>query len=114
MKYTTKTVLHPKESILGNPIAVLNIGLSLLAALLVIYFISSSNTIAAQRYSIRSLSEKSSSLSVENGILMAEQAQFEDSTLLADYARAGNMVEARDVAYIFENGSVAFTDRNAP
>ena len=95
-------------------LAVLNVGLLVIALILIVYFISSANAIAAQRYSIRHLIEKSASLSAENGALMAERASFEDSTLLSDFARAGNMVEARDVAYIFENGSVAVTDRNAP
>lgn len=114
MGYNIKSNLKQKQATTFGPVAILNIGLAVVAMVLVVYFISSSNTIAAQRYSIRSLSEKSASLSAENGALMAERARFEDSELLSDFARAGSMVEARDVAYIFENGSVAVTDRNAP
>jgi len=114
MTYNAKTNLKRNQSVAFGPLAILNVGLTAFAVILVVYFISSSNTIAAHRYSIRHLSEKFASLSAENGVLMAERARFEDSALLSDFARAGNMVEARDVAYIFENGSVAVTDRNAP
>lgn len=114
MAYDVKTNSTKRHSAVFGPLAIVNVGLLATALVLIVYFISSSNTIAAQRYSIRHLSEKSASLSAENGSLMAERAQFEDSALLLDFARAGSMVEARDVAYIFENGSVAVTDRNAP
>ncbi|MEK7194766.1 MAG: hypothetical protein AAB667_00715 [Patescibacteria group bacterium] len=109
-----KINLRQKRAGLFGPLAILNAGLMATALVLILYFVFSSNAIAAQRYSIRHLSEKSASLSAENGVLMAERARFEDSALLSDFARAENMVEARDVAYIFENGSVAVTDRNAP
>ena len=114
MAYDLKTKSIKNQSAAFGPLAIVNVGLLAVALVLIVYFISSSNAIAAQKYSIRHLSEKSASLSAENGSLMAERAQFEDSALLLDFARAGSMVEARDVAYIFENGSVAVTDRNAP
>lgn len=112
MAYDVKTNSTKRHSAVFGSLAIVNVSLLAAALVLIVYFISSSNAIATQRYSIRQLSEKSASLSAENGTLMAERAQFEDSALLLDFARAGSMVEARDVAYIFENGSVAVTETN--
>lgn len=95
----------------NNPaIFITNVALGLAALGLMIYFVVGANAVAADRYLIRELNERAVSLASENGLLMAERARVEDPALLADFARKNNMIEARDVAYIFETGRVAVNE----
>jgi hypothetical protein len=94
-----------------TPMTILNIGLMLLAATLLVYYMISANGIAADTYRIKSLQEQAAMLVEENGSLIAEKTQIEDPSSLAEFARSHQMVEAKDVTYLFGDGTVAFSGR---
>lgn len=90
-----------------TPVVIANVALLLLTAVLLVYYVISANAIAADTYRVKLLKEEAASLIEENSSMVAHQTQVEDPSLLAEFARAHQMVEAKDVTYLFENGNVA-------
>lgn len=90
-----------------TPVVIVNALLLLLTAVLLVYYVISANAIAADTYKVKLLKEEAASLIEENSSLVAQKTQVEDPSLLAEFARTHQMVEAKDVTYLFENGSVA-------
>lgn len=90
-----------------TPVVIANTALLLLTAVLLVYYVVSANAIAADTYKIKSLKEEAASLIEENSLLVTEKTRVEDPSSLAEFARTHQMVEAKDVTYLFENGSVA-------
>lgn len=62
---------------------------------------------ATDKYQIKVLDEKLTSLNEVRTSLAAKRSAVEDPSGLMDFAKGHNMVEAKNVTYIFENGNVA-------
>lgn len=71
------------------------------------YFVSGANSIASQEYNVLSLRSQIARLNEQQSALTAEKTATEDPEAAAIYAQNRNMVEAKDIFYVFENGSVA-------
>jgi hypothetical protein len=90
-----------------NPILVSNVILLGVLGLLLSFYIIQANMIAADRYKVKILNEKLTSLNEARTSLSAQRSETEDPSELAEFARSRGMVQASNVAYIFENGNVA-------
>ena len=93
-----------------NPVStvfILNVILSLIVGLLVIYYVVQANIIAADNYKINLLNQKLDSLNETRSSLAAQKSSMEDPARILDFAVSQNMVEAKNTAYLFENGNVA-------
>lgn len=90
-----------------NPILVSNVILIAVFGLLLSFYIIQANMIAADKYQVKFLNEKLTSLNEVRTSLAAQRSETEDPSELMEFARAQGMVEAKNVTYIFENGNVA-------
>src|SRR3989344_6817870 len=88
-------------------IFIFNVTLSLIVGLLVIYYVVQANIIAASEYKISLLNQRLESLNEIRSSLEAQKSLMEDPTKILDFALSQNMVEAKNVVYLFENGDVA-------
>lgn len=88
-------------------IGVLNMFLLTATIFLVIYYVFISNMTTASNYKVGTLNDKLSELMEFNGLLTAKKLSVEDSSLIFNFAQNHNMVEARSIVHIFENGGVA-------
>ncbi len=90
-----------------STVFIINAGVLLIASLLVIYFVIQANIIAASSYKISQLNQELQSLNETRSSLAVQKSAMEDPARLLDFALSQNMVEAKNAAYIFENGNVA-------
>ena len=93
-----------------NPIStvfIVNTVILLIAGLLMVYYVVQANVIAASNYKTSSLNQKLESLNETRSSLAAQKTSMEDSAKVLDFALSQNMVEAKNVVYLFENGDVA-------
>lgn len=88
-------------------IFVFNMILSLVIGLLMIYYVVQANIIAASNYKISSLNQRLESLNEVRSSLAAQKSSVEDPARILDFALSQNMVEAKNIVYLFENGNVA-------
>jgi len=79
----------------------------LIAGLLMIYYVVQANIIAASNYKINLLNQKLESLNEVRSNLAAQKSSMEEPAKVFEFALSQNMVEAKNVAYLFENGNVA-------
>lgn len=100
----TQTNLHSPTV---NPILVSNIILLGVLGLVLSFYIIEANMIATDKYRIKVLDEKLTSLNEVRTSLAAKRSAVEDPSGLMDFAKSHNMVEAKNVTYMFENGNVA-------
>lgn len=84
-----------------------NFALIGVVALLFFYYVMMANSIASKNYQIQTLRDKMGVLSEASGLLMAEKLILESPTALFEFAKSSNLVEARNILYIFENRNVA-------
>lgn len=90
-----------------NPVFISNIILLGIAALALSFYIIQANMIATDKYEIKILGEKLTSLNEVLTTLSVQRSQAEDPSALMEFARSRNMIEAKNITYIFENGDVA-------
>ena len=90
-----------------NPILISNVTLLAVLGLVLSFYIIEANMMAADKYSIKVLDEKLTALNEVRTSLSAKQSVIEDPSGLMDFAKSHNMVEAKNVSYMFENGNVA-------
>lgn len=90
-----------------DPILISNILLLGIAGLLLSFYIIQANNIAADKYNIKILSEKLTSLNEVKTSLEAQRAEIDNPSELMEFAQSRNMVEAKNITYLFENGNVA-------
>ena len=102
----TKTQVQPI-----NPILVSNVILLGIFGLLLSFYIVQANMIAADKYKVKILNEKLTSLNEVRTSLAAQRSGTEDPSELTEFAQARGMVQAKNVTYIFENGNVALQVR---
>ena len=81
----------------------------LLAAVVALasYYVIGANGITSSNYLIKILKDKLTQINEERSVLLSQKAGLEDSLITLEFAKANNMVEAKNISYIFENGSVA-------
>lgn len=90
-----------------NPILISNILLLGIAGLLLSFYIIQANNIAADKYKIKILGERLTSLNEVRTSLEAQRAEIDNPSGLMEFALSRNMVEAKNITYLFENGNVA-------
>ena len=72
-----------------------------------VYYVVQANVIAASNYKTSSLNQKLESLNETRSSLAVQKTSMEDSAKVLNFALSQNMVEAKNVIYLFENGDVA-------
>ena len=85
----------------------INITMLLIAGFLTVYYVVQANIIAAGSYKTTSLNQKLESLNEIRSVLSAQKSSMEDPARVLDFALSRNMVEAKNVSYLFENENVA-------
>jgi len=88
--------------------AILNVFLIALAGGLLLFYIIEANAIAADQYTTQALNREVQALSETHMELSQQQAQFEDPSALFSFALEHNMIEAKEISYLFESGNVAY------
>ena len=96
------------QLVLTNPTTVLNLALIGLAAVLLLYYVLTANTVAANQYHTQALSQQVQALSETHMTLTQEQARLGDSSMLATFASQYGMVVANEASYVFDGGKVAY------
>ncbi len=71
------------------------------------YYISEVNSATSVKYNISSLRNQITHLSEQQNLLTAKKSATENPVAALMFAQSQNMVEAKDIVYIFENGNVA-------
>lgn len=100
-----------KKEMVHNPtsmVFVINTIALLIVGLLVIYYVIQANIVAASDYKISLLNQKLESLNEVNSSLAAQKSLREDPAKVLDFALRQNMVEAKNAAYLFESGNIAY------
>lgn len=93
-----------------NPVSTLfivNTIIVLVAGLLMVYYVIQANVIAASNYKINLLNQKLESLNEIRSSLATQKSSMEDPAKVLDFALSQNMVEAKNIVYLFENQDVA-------
>lgn len=90
------------------PATILNMLLVALAGGLLLFYIIEANAIAADQYTTQALNREVQTLSETRMELAQQQAQFENTSVLTSFALEHNMIEAKEVSYLFESGNVAY------
>lgn len=93
-----------------NPIStvfIVNTIIMLIAGLLMVYYVVQANVIAAGNYKISLLNQELESLNETRSSLAAQKSLMEDPEKVLNFALSQNMVEAKNVVYLFENPDVA-------
>ncbi len=81
----------------------------LLAAVVALaaYYVIGANGLASDSYKIKLMKEKLTQINEERSLLLSQKAGLEESLYALEFAKASNMVEAKNISYIFENKNVA-------
>lgn len=74
---------------------------------LALYYIIGANGLAAVNYKVKLLNDKLTQLDEDQAILLSKKAGVEETLITHEFARSHNMVEAKNISYIFEKSSVA-------
>lgn len=101
--------MHKHINTIGEKDIVLWVNFALIGVvvLLFFYYVMMANSIAAKNYKAQTLRDKMGVLSEAGGLLMAEKLILESPVALVEFAKSSNLVEARNILYIFENRNVA-------
>lgn len=86
----------------------LNFVLAGIAVTFLVAYVVNANATAANQYLMKSLDERTQTLSEERVALSQQQAELENPSLLASQAESQGMVSASDISYIFANSNVAY------
>ena len=86
-----------------------SINIFLLAAIVAFafYYIIGANGLASVNYEVKILNDKLIQLDEEQAALLAQKAGIEETLITHEFARSHNMVEAKNISYIFEKSNVA-------
>lgn len=84
-----------------------NIALFGVVGLLLFYYVMVANSVASKNYRVQNLRSKLEALAEINGVLMSKKIISESPIALLEFARSQNLVEAKNILYIFENKNVA-------
>ena len=100
MKYSN--TIKEKDIILWVNIMFIGI-----ASLLLFYYVMMANVVTAKNYRIQTLRNQIELLAEANSGLMAQKLALETPNVLFEFANSHNLVEAKNISYIFENKDVA-------
>lgn len=92
---------------LSDAVLWVNITFLGIAVMLILHYVTVANSMSSKNYSIQLLRDKAHALTEVNGSLMSKKLSLESPTALLEYAKASNLVEAKNIVYIFENRNVA-------
>ena len=85
----------------------INTLLAMIGLVLLTYYIIETNGISADIYQLKLLNGRLATLNEVGSAISDQQSLPENAVLLADFVAQHTMVPARDVMYLFENGTVA-------
>lgn len=100
------TVSHQPQN-LFNAVTFLNLGLLAVCAGLLFYYVLSANGLAAANYHISALRDDLVRATDQQTALTSLAARLDSIESVSSFALAHQMVVAKDISYIFENGNVA-------
>lgn len=86
---------------------VLNTMLLAVSALLLVYYIIGANSITSDNYRIKLLIDRLTQFNEEQSNLLAQKASIDESSVIRAFAQTHNMIEAKNISYIFESSNVA-------
>ncbi len=104
----SELAIKTKEGVLQfGPTLVINTILLTAGALLIIYYIIGANNLTSTNYKIKLLSDQLAQLNEEQSSLISQKAGVEESIVTLGFAKSHNMVEAKNISYVFESSNVA-------
>lgn len=90
-----------------NRVVLFNIAMLAIAAAFLLFYVIGTNEITANSYKTKLLNEKLFVLNEITTKLTINKNSFDDSARVLEFARGQNMIEAKNISYLFENGAVA-------
>ena len=74
---------------------------------MVFYYILLANSATSSSYKIKTLRQQLTQATAQNSALLSQKSSIEDPNAAMQYALDQHMAEAKNVSYLFGNGSVA-------
>ena len=90
-----------------NRVGLFNIAMLAIAAAFLLIYVIGANKITAQNYKAKLLNEKLFVLNEATAKLMLNKNSFDNSARVLEFAQGRNMIEAKNITYLFENREVA-------
>lgn len=106
-KLSEQTIKQYSGSRDFNRVALFNIAMSAVVAALLLFYVIDTNEITANNYKIKLLNDKLLVLNETTTKLTINKNYFDNSARVLEFAQGQNMIEARNISYLFENGAVA-------
>ena len=91
----------------SHPMEWMNLGLLMVAAAALVFYVFQANSVAAQSWRTRDAQSRLSALLDQRNSLVAEQASLDDRAQLTALAAQAGFVPAGAVVYLVENRPVA-------
>ena len=86
---------------------ILNGMLLILCMTAVLYYVLCSNSLAITNYQVSTLRGELTHLTEMNSALESQKSAMENPVAALEYAQRQQMVEAKNISYVFESGNVA-------
>lgn len=106
-KLSEQTIKQYSGSRGFNRVVLFNIAMSAVVAALLLFYVIGTNEITANTYKTKLLSDKLFVLNETTTKLTINKNHFDNSARVLEFAREQNMIEAKNISYLFENGAVA-------
>ena len=107
LKKTELTSKTKKDVLEFNSVLVVNTILLIVSALLIAYYIIGANSITSDNYKIKLFNDRLMQFNEEQSNLLAQKGTFDETFMIREFAQVHNMVEAKNISYIFESRDVA-------
>jgi len=106
-KPITKTNLKHRLSF----ISLINLGLALLSAAFLLYYVVLANGSSSSEYRISNLQTELNYYQDLNTALSEQRNEVDNSQAVSDFVARSGMIEDGNTLYVFENGNVALGSR---
>lgn len=93
-------------------LAILNLALVILAALLMFWYAFASNSVISGRYQTGLLKTRLASLQEENNDLLSRKSDSTDLGALLVFSHQAGLVEQKNIEYIFDRNNLAQIQKN--
>lgn len=88
-------------------LAILNLALVILAALLLFWYAFASNSVTSGRYQTGLLKTKLAGLQEENNSLLSQKSDLTDIGALLVFSHQAGLVEQKNIEYVFDRNNLA-------
>lgn len=113
MSVLTRSILFQKPKVVSENLNELNLTVIINAALVLVFltvvfiYIVNANIMAANSYKIKQANDQLNLLNEIHANLMSQKGGIDEILKIKNFAKNQNMIEAKNIIYLFENGNIA-------